>query len=621
MSEQIASLARRDPLAFGISYVDLLDGKKWEVGTRAWATEIYQTANPWLIEKYPTEPARRVVVTKSTQAGISTWAMVKMLHFATNWPVRVFYTLPRQQDLLDLVSTRVDPMIRASTYLSAKLGNPDSAHSKRIGDSYLFFMELTTEPRMMPADMLLVDEVDLSDQDHMATAINRLDASRWKIVNYLSTPTVPNFGVHGIYNASDMREWLVKCPKCGHEQPIEWESNLRVVGPAMRPEKVFYGCASCNAEITVEHIQTGRWVAQHPDLSDDLVGFHVHQMLTTPADELHKIFRDPTTRLVEFYRKRLGKPYEIGGGSLERDDILATCFDEPYEFEPGWDGESTYYLGVDQGNELQVLICKVPPNSRRPKIVYVELIPMEKGFDRLSQLMEVFHIRKAVGDANPNRHGMIAQVRRFPGRFLVSDYIEQKQIWNAKVGIRELKNVKTNVTIDRTSGMDHLMDEIKNGKFQLPGSPPALHPDVELIIDQVTALKRDVETRKSRAGETTVGVWRKLRADHLAHAWLYMLTAIEIDRGKGLKMAVIGGAKPTAPDGAPADDTPDQVVVAGVVALLSEVPVAQLRLYLEHEPIWTDNIPFPLVYKLGLARKKFTEEQIIYSVNILIKSR
>jgi len=598
LSEQITSLARRDPLAFGISYVDLLDGKTWEVGTRAWATEIYQTANPWLIEKYPSEHARRVVVTKSTQAGISTWAMVRMLHFATNWPVRVFYTLPRQQDLLDLVATRVDPMIRASTYLSSKLGSPDSAHSKRIGDSYLFFMELTTEPRMMPADMLLVDEVDLSDQEHMATAINRLDASRWKIVNYLSTPTVPNFGVHGIYGASDMREWLVKCPKCGYEQPIEWESNLRVVGPVMRPDKVFYGCASCNAEITVAHMQTGRWVAQHPDLSNDLVGFHVHQMLTTPADELHKIFRDPTTRLVEFYRKRLGKPYEIGGGSLDRDDFLAACFDEPYEFEPGWDGESGYYLGVDQGNELQVLICKVPPNSRRPRIVHVELVPMERGFRRLSQLMEVFHVRKAVGDANPNRHGMIEQVHQFPGRFLVADYIEQKQIWNAKAGSTKLGNVKTNVTIDRTSGMDHLMAEIKNGKFQLPGSPPALHPDVELIIDQVTALKRDVETRKSRAGETTVGVWRKLRADHLAHAWLYMLTAIEIDRGKGLKMAVIGGSKSTDnPEAPEQSEVVDAETTRQIIALLSEVPKDQLRQYQAHERVWMEAIPFPLVWQ------------------------
>ncbi len=554
LSDKIASLTRRDPLSFGISYIDLLEGKLWEVSTRAWATEIYQTANPWLVEKYPTGYPRRVVVTKSTQAGISTWAMVKMFHLAVNWPVRIFYTLPRQQDLLDLVSTRVDPMIRSSKFLLGKLGNPDSAHSKRISDSYLFFMELTTEPRMMPADLLIVDEVDLSDQDNMATAINRLDASRWKLTSYLSTPTVPNFGVHGLYINSDMRQWMVKCEKCGQEQPLDWDANLRVIGAANNPDRVFYGCIRCNEEITVEHVQTGRWVAQHPERSLDLVGFHVHQMLTTPANTLYRIFRDPTTRLIEFYRKRLGKPYEVGGGSIERDDFLATCFDDPYEYEAAWDGKSAYYMGVDQGNELQVIISKIPPNSNRPKVVHVELIPMIRGFERLSQLIEIFHIRKGVGDANPNRHGMIAQVRRFPGRFLVADYIEQREVWKVKAGLSDLPKVKTNVTIDRTTGFDTLMEEIKAGKWQLPGEPPALHPDTELVIDHLTSLKRDVETRRTQSGETQIGVWRKLRSDHFAHSWLYMLTAIKIDRGRNYRIAVIGRSDDDEQDAVETDE-------------------------------------------------------------------
>lgn len=620
--DELMSLVRRDPLAFGITFVDLLEDKQWEVESRAWVKEIYATANPWLIEKYPGE-ARRMVVTKSTQSGISSMAMTKALHFAVNWPTRIGYTLPRQQDTIDFVTTRFDAVIRSSDYLKSKLGVPDSTHAKRIGNSYIFFMEMSTEPRMLPIDSLYVDEVDLSNPDNLASVLNRLDASRWKMVTYLSTPTVPNYGIHGLYNGSDMRQWLVKCPKCGTEQPMDWEVNLRIVGPQNNPVKVFYGCAACNSEITVQHMQTGRWVAQHPELSKDLVGFHVHQLLTTPADQLYKIFRDPQTKLIEFYRKRLGKPYEVGGGSIERDDFLATCFDAPYVPELENDGKSTYYMGADQGNELQVLVAKVEPHTRRPKLVHVERIPIQKGFDRLAQLMDIFRVRKAVLDANPNRHDAIKMVKRFPGRILIADYSEnQKEAWRTSKGMAEMKNVTTNVTINRTTGFDALMDSIKQGHWQMFGEPPNLDPEVELVIDQVTALKRDVETRRTAGGETQVNVWRKLRADHFAHSWLYLKTAWEAEKGRNVKVAVIGAVSAGEDDpDVVLDDRykPPEEIVKTLTSLLAEVPAHQLTEFIEMSGSNEYELPFPLSYKLGLCRELYTDMDILYVMQELIK--
>lgn len=235
---EYTSLARRDPLSFGLLYIDLLEDKIWDFETRAWLPEIYGAVNPWNIERYPVGLSRRLVVEKATQVGISTLAMTKMFHLASNWPVRIGYTLPRQQDTIDIVTTRIDPMIRHSPYLREKLGVPDSTHAKQFGDSYLYFMELTVEPRMIPLDALYVDEVDLSEPDNVDIVSNRMDASRWKLATYLSTPTIPNYGIHKFYNSSDMREWLVKCPKCNYWQTLDWEQNLRVVGAANNPTRV-----------------------------------------------------------------------------------------------------------------------------------------------------------------------------------------------------------------------------------------------------------------------------------------------------------------------------------------------------------------------------------------------
>lgn len=609
MQLELASLARRDSLSWGILYLNLLHGRKWDVAGRLWAPDMYAAVNPWIIERYPVGEARRLVIQKATQVGISTTALTKMFHFTTNWPVRIFYTLPRQQDVLDFVTTRIDPMIAQSPYLRSLLHKPDSAHAKGLGDSYLFFMELSVEPRMMPADALYVDEYDLSDPDFASTAVNRLDASNWKLQMFLSTPTVPNYGINGMWSISDMREWLVKCPQCNHEQPLDWEINLRYLGPANNPTKVYYGCAKCDRELTISHIQTGRWVAKAPERSYDTIGFHVHQMLTHPAWELYNIYRDPQTRLVEFYRKRLGKPYEIGGGSLERDDILASCFDELYDFEPGYDGQSTYYLGADQGNEIQVLVAKLLPNSQQFKIVHIEIVPISKGFDRISQLIKLYHVRKAVIDANPNRHEAIRQVRRFPGKVLIADYIEQKEIYTPKRGLKEFPKILTTVTINRTGGFDALMDTIKRGQWQLPGTPPDLHPDTELLIDHVTALKRDIQTRRTQSGEVEAAVWVKLRAEHLAHAWLYLKTAADIDRSRGARIAVIGVTTSDTKETPAPTDQPDSQTIKAILSLLAEVPAEQISQFLADE---NNELPFPLSYKLGKAKKEFELDDILW---------
>jgi hypothetical protein len=610
----------RNPLAWGITYVDLLENKQWEVETRRWIVEPYLVLNPWALEKYPVGQPRRMSIEKSTQAGISTMALVKVLHFATNWSVRIGYTLPRDQDALDFTSTRFDPVIKASTYLRSKLGQPDSAHAKQIGKSYIFFLGMNTEPRMMPLDAVYVDEVDLSDPDNLSTVLNRLDASRWALNFFLSTPTVAGYGIDGLISTSDMREWMVQCPQCNTWQSLDWEQNLRIVGPQNKPERVYYGCASCNTELTPEHIQTGQWVPQQPDLTNEHTGYHITQMMTKSAPELYKHYRDPQTKLAEFYRKRLGKPYEIGGGSISRDDFLVTCFDEPYAEELSWMPDATYYMGIDQGNELQVIIGKIENGSKRKKIVHVEIISIEKGFRRAKQLMELFKVRYCVIDGNPNRHDALDLQKAFPGRVLVADYNEQKQTWRATKASG--KTFLTNVAIDRTAAFDDLIESIKKGEWQLPGEPPSLPNDVELVIDHLTALKRDVQERKTKSGSAEqVAVWVKLRADHLAHSWSYLKTAIGIDRGRGLKVAILGKKKTEEGEIEEDENTPATDIMVGIVALLAEVPKRQLAEYLGH---WENEkyvMPFPLSFKIGKVVEKYqNHDDVIWTIlNVLLK--
>ena len=137
---KINNLSLKDILSYGIFHVDLLENKEWAVETRSWIKDIYAGINPYDIEENPVGQPRRMVIQKSTQCGMTTMAAVRMFHFADFWSIRSIYMLPRQQDYLDFVTTRIDPMISSSERLSGLLGTPDSTRAKKFGASYLFFM-------------------------------------------------------------------------------------------------------------------------------------------------------------------------------------------------------------------------------------------------------------------------------------------------------------------------------------------------------------------------------------------------------------------------------------------------------------------------------------------------
>lgn len=540
--KNLQEATKRDPLAYGITYIDLLENKRWKVDSRKWIKEIYNAVNPYWIEKNDNLP-RKMVLMKPTQIGMSTMALTKMFHFVDNWSTRIMYTLPRQQDVLDMVGTRVDPMLANSAHLKSLVRKPDSTRVKAFGNSFIFFMELSVEPRMMPADALYIDEVDLSDMVNMGTALNRMDDSQWKLLYQFGTPTVPNYGIDGLYYQTDMRRWLVKCPSCNTWQNLDWEKNLRIVGIHSDPDDVFFGCKKCNHNLTLEIIQEGQWVPEVPKKSDEHLGYHISQMMTHDPMVLYKHFRDPMQSLQEFYRKRLGKPYTRGSGSLVEEDFLGNCFSEGNIFE-SYSAEkgARYYMGVDQGNELQVIVAKVPQDKTQPIIVHSEVVPFDKGFSRIGELMNLFKITKAVIDGDPNRHPVRDLQKEFPARVVMADYAKINVRFKASAQIKGKPKLITNVAIHRTEALDDIVDSVQGGWWRFPGMATNLDPRIATIIDQACSMRRDIEVKKNTQGsEDEVVIWRKLGPDHFMHCLVYLKTAVDLGKKKGMRGALIGG--------------------------------------------------------------------------------
>ena len=103
--------------------------------------------------------------------------------------------------------------------------------------------------------MVVHDEVDFSRPDVMRLYEDRTAASTYDWRYVIGTPTLPKFGMGACWEDSSQSEWLVRCPECGDEAPLEYPVSF-----ALDAAIPFYICRHGH-ELTREDI-AGRAVGR-----------------------------------------------------------------------------------------------------------------------------------------------------------------------------------------------------------------------------------------------------------------------------------------------------------------------------------------------------------------------
>lgn len=524
----IAEASSESPLVWAVSYLRLPKNQEWDFNDRRWQVAIFE------------DPSPNVVVKKCTQVGLTTIMIARMLWFLRHNNARGMYTFPRQDDVRDFVNARLDVMVNNSPALAKVMRGTDNTRLKQIGDSFLHLQEASVPPRMLDVDKLINDEIDLSDPEMLVQYPSRLDASRWKIHHRLSTPTVAGYGIDALYDRTDAKEWMVRCPGCNHWQTMEWDTNLRV---SEDKETAWYACSACSHVLAPWDIERGQWIAQNTDHNGPESGYHITQMMMPrmhPPTKLWKMFNE--TPLKTFFNLRLGKTYSTPGGSLTRDVVLECCFPhadinprDPIRIEMASSGKEPYYIGYDQGNDLYVLVGKLVEGKMH--IVRIEVFPFEErgGWDRISSLAELFKIRFMLGDGTPNVHSARSMSDEFPGRAMIGFEGSAAQRWT-------INQEKAHVSINQTEMLDMVRDAVLSGAVQFPGTAEHMTPTVAMLVDHLTNMERDEGVRRTQLGDQIYAVWRKTGADHFFHALGHLLLAHEIRPTGILKFDVVGAA-------------------------------------------------------------------------------
>lgn len=523
-ARSVADISEKSPFVWGVSYIALPKGSVWSFDDRKWQVEILEDLHP------------RIVVEKPTQIGLTTIATIKGLWFISHFKSRAMYTLPRRDDVTDYVATTLDPIIEGSEFLSVRMGRTNNARMKRIGDSFYHVTEASVTPRMLPVDILINDEVDMSDQENMEQFLARLDASKYKYHYQFSTPTVSGFGINSEYDRSDRRVWIVTCSRCSHEQELDWDEQL--VRDAVEP---YLACNKCRDAILPGDITDGRWVITNPGA--EAHGYHVsHLMLpyTRPISDLlreEKVMDKKT-----FYNLRLGRPWVPIGGSMTSSLFRDHAFRNGHAMMAHRENGYRYYLGADQGNEIHVVVGRVPVGGDKIEIVYAEHIKPRRGedqFERLGAIARMFDVDFGICDANPNRTSIYNLSKELHGKLGAADIGSYSYPfkWHGFTGSSAYK-----LTVDRTDMLDGLRDDIASEKISLWGDWESRPYIVREIIRHCSSLKRDTETRRLQSGgETVVGVWRKTGEDHYAFAIsLCRIAAVIAPNMSKFDFAVVG---------------------------------------------------------------------------------
>ena len=242
------------------------------------------------------ETRHHVIVRKCSQVGLSELSVRISLGMLNLYPgSTAIYTLPTAKFAGKFAKTRIDPVIVSSPVLKASVpsGN-DSSELKQLGTSFLYIVGTSgqTSPISIPADMLIRDEVDFSNQKILSTFFSRLGhAEEGGWIRDFSTPTIDGYGISADFDKSTMSRYLIKCDHCsewvwptiledviipGFDQPIIEFTQDDLENQTYKVDEAYLACPACTGELTMANLaNTDRrqWVAEQPD--SDIAGYQV----------------------------------------------------------------------------------------------------------------------------------------------------------------------------------------------------------------------------------------------------------------------------------------------------------------------------------------------------------
>ena len=457
---------------------------------------------------------QEAVVMKSTQVGVSAFGVRWALYHADIRGMTGLYVFPTARDVWDFSTARINPVIDASPYLRSRQhpADPDNKGMKGIGRGLVYFRGSESKRGLdsVDADHIVFDEYDTLVTANIPDAERRVTGSKYGLIRRVGVPTVPDYGIAGLYGASDQRVWRVKCGACGKWQDIDFEKNVDI-------ERGIRVCAGVDCRKPLD-VAKGEWVANYPDR--DVRGYHITRLIAPTASLTTIIAASKKRAMYEqqvFHNKDLGLPFAPAEGRLSREALAAAqSIGGGYTMQPGYHGENLVTMGVDvaSARDLNVRISEHLTDHKK-RALWIGTVG---SFDHLGLLMERYQVGMAAIDHLPDGRLSRAFAEKFPGRAYLVSYDGTQNPTDSRV--LKVDEEMRHARVRRTEAIDAMAEMIRSQTTQLPADLP------EGYIEQMQALVRVQE--EDALGRRTVSYKRMGSADDYAHAEVYDLVATEL---------------------------------------------------------------------------------------------
>jgi phage terminase large subunit GpA-like protein len=242
----------------------------------------------------PTAPWRLVVLMSSGQVAKTTIGLAWAGYVIDQHPGPMLHVQPTVNTAKRLMKTKLEPIIKATPCLAAKVGPSRSRDatntrlSKEFPNGILHATGANSPAELagMSARDTHLDEVDRFPRDvgeeGDPTDLSEVRQETFEDGKTLMTSTPTTKGLSRIDLALEQCDvemrFHVPCPLCGHRQALVFE-QLR--WPEGRPDDATYECIACRAQIPHGRkrtmVRAGAWVAIRDNGKRESIGFHIWQ--------------------------------------------------------------------------------------------------------------------------------------------------------------------------------------------------------------------------------------------------------------------------------------------------------------------------------------------------------
>jgi hypothetical protein len=455
---------------------------------------------PFLLDIYEDE-SKIKVIQKCAQVGATVYSTLRFIHQVKNGKTGIYY-FPTDSSIKPFVQSRFDNLVNKNPLIKSMFPKTDNTRLKQIGRGWGHFSGLSgnMSAHSTPADLLVFDELDrVEDANNIEMAEQRLKASKSPEVIYLSTPTVPNYGVNRKYETTDKKTWVMKCEHCG-----AWSDSIELVFPNCI-ENGFLECKHCQKELNPHN---GQWHAKNP--KSKISGYWIPRFIKPNVDfeAMLNEFKN-AINIQNFNNSTLGLPYSDSETKLEVGEILKLCGSLPIDDNPKTEQGVT--AGIDVGKVHHVVISK--PSKKIGKLREMVFAGTTKGsgdesWASLRYLLNKYSVSRFVIDAMPELHGARAFVEKCGIRGYRCHYVPTS-------GDAKLDEVENTIKVNRTESLDASHRILNLGLIELPRRCSIVEEFAQHCANTARVQETDLKT-----GEVNFS-WKQLGADHFRHAFNY----------------------------------------------------------------------------------------------------